>query len=132
LPISAPIPAPTASPEDRDEEQHAEQQAPEHAPHRSAADGVMTGVDVVLAFLVTDDHSDRIRLDDQVPRQPPRLFGGELGGGLVRVSDRDQVSHAIHPHFLSLVHCFCRAGACVNRLATSPSSARAGSATLGG
>jgi hypothetical protein len=30
---------------------------------------VMAGVDVVLAVLVTDDHGDRIRLDDQVVRK---------------------------------------------------------------
>src|SRR5690348_4893838 len=89
-------------PEDRDEEQQAEQHAPEHAPGRPAADHVVTGVRVVLAFPVPHDHRDGVGLDDQVLGQPPRLGGSLVGGGLVGVTDRDQVSHG----FLSSLLCW--------------------------
>jgi hypothetical protein len=79
--------------EHRDEEQQAEQQPPEHAPGRPGADRVVTGVHVVLALLIADDDRDRVRLDDQIPGQPPCLFGRFLSGGLVRVTNRDQISH---------------------------------------
>src|SRR5689334_22919996 len=53
-------------PEYRDEEQQAEQEPPEHAPGRSAADHVVSGVDVIAAVFIPNDHRDRVRLDDQV------------------------------------------------------------------
>jgi len=40
------------------------------------------------------DHRDRVGLDDQVGGQPPRLIGGERGG-LIQVSDGDQVSYGL-------------------------------------
>jgi len=61
--------------EDRDEEQQPEQQTPEHAPRRTAAYHVVVGVDVVAAVFVAGDYRDRVRLDDQVLGQPPRLLG---------------------------------------------------------
>jgi hypothetical protein len=40
----------------------------------------MAGVDVELAFLVTLDRRDRIRLDDEVPGKAVRLLLRGLGG----------------------------------------------------
>jgi len=60
-----------------------------------AADQVVAGVHVVIAGFVPHDHGDRIRLDDEVPGKLPCLVGGGLGGGLVGVSDRDQVRHGV-------------------------------------
>src|SRR6266567_1023121 len=42
---------------------------------------------------VPDDRRDGVGLDDEIPREPARLLGGGLGGGLVGVADGDQVSH---------------------------------------
>jgi hypothetical protein len=39
---------------------------------------------------------DRIGLDDEVLGELPRLGSGGLGGGLVGISDRDQISHGAH------------------------------------
>src|SRR5690242_10164318 len=86
---------PYRHPEYRDEEEQAEQEPPEHAPGRSAADQVVTGVDVIAAVFIPHDHRDRVRLDDQVLGQPPGLVGGGIRGRHVRVSDGDQFSHGI-------------------------------------
>ena len=90
-------------PEDGHEEQQAEQQSPEHAPARPGTDRVVAGVHVVLALVVADDHGDRVRLDDEVLGQPPRLVGRRLGGRLVGVSDRNQVRHGVS--YLLLLGC---------------------------
>jgi hypothetical protein len=50
---------------------------------------------VVGAVGVPGDHRDRVRLDDQVGGQPPRLVGGGSGGRLIWVSDGNQISHGI-------------------------------------
>jgi len=70
---------------------------PEHAPGGPGADGVMLGVYVELAFHVTVDGRDRVRLDDEVPGQAARLVGGGLRRSLVRVPDDDQIRHARSP-----------------------------------
>jgi hypothetical protein len=56
---------------------------------------MVAGVDVVAAVRVPHDHRDRVRLDDQVLGQPACLIGSGLRGRLIRVSDSDQISHAI-------------------------------------
>jgi len=56
---------------------------------------VVAGVHVVVAVGVSHDHRDRVRLDDEVPGQLPRLVGSGLGGRLVGVSNRDQISHGV-------------------------------------
>ena len=53
----------------------------------------MLGMHVIAAVGVPDDYRDRVGLDNQVLGQLPRLVGGGLGGGLVGLSDRDQVCH---------------------------------------
>jgi hypothetical protein len=91
------MPAPIAIPNTGDEEQQPKQQAPGHAPGRAGADHAVVGRDVVAAVFVVDEHRDRVRLDDQVLGQPPRLVGGRCRGGLVRVPDGDQISHGLSP-----------------------------------
>src|SRR5690242_13521523 len=104
---------PYRHPEYRDEEEQAEQEPPEHAPGRSAADQVVTGVDVIAAIFIPHDHRDRVRLDDQVLGQPPGLVGGSVRGRHVRVSDGDQVSHGIS--FLSWFSCLLVRAGCLRQ-----------------
>ena len=68
---------------------------PDETTAEAAADQVVAGVHVVIAFGVPDDHGDRIGLDDEVFGELACLVGGRLGGGLVGVSDRDQVRHCV-------------------------------------
>jgi hypothetical protein len=41
------------------------------------------------------DHRDRVAQDDQIPGEQARRVRGGFGGGLVGVSDDDQVSHGL-------------------------------------
>jgi len=95
-------------PEHRDEEQQAEQEPPEQAPARSLGHRVVAGRDVITAVLVPRDHRDRVRLDDQVGGQPPRLISGSERGRLIRIPDGDQISHSV-PLLLPR-HCLPGAG----------------------
>jgi hypothetical protein len=52
---------------------------------------MVAGFDVVPALLVPHDRRDRVGLDDQVPGHPPGLFGRLLGGGLVGITDGNQI-----------------------------------------
>jgi hypothetical protein len=53
----------------------------------------MIGMRVVITLLVPRDYCDGVGLDDQVLGQPSSLVGRCLGGRLVGITDRDQVSH---------------------------------------
>jgi hypothetical protein len=51
--------------------------------------------DLVLAVGVPDDGRGGVGLDDQILSQVLRLVQRLKGGGLVRVANRDQLSHAV-------------------------------------
>src|SRR5205814_6770857 len=79
--------------EDGYEEQKPEEETPPHTPDRPRTDGVVVRRDFVLPILVPDDCGDRVRLDDQVRREPLSLLLGLQSGRLVRIADRNEVCH---------------------------------------
>ena len=58
---------------------------------------MMAGMNVELAFGVTNDDRDRIPVDGEVFGQATGLAGGGFRGLLVLVADGNQVSHGLIP-----------------------------------